>query len=201
MTQYLPLRNSPGKYALVDDADYPSVCPYRWNLARNGYVVSYRKVDGRKRTLFLHRVIMNAPSGLQVDHISRDKLDNRRHNLRFATRSQNQANKGRSINNSVGLKGVTLEGSKYRARIRFDRRKRLHLGSYDTAEQAARMYDAASRLLNAEFAGVNYPNEPTAPDLLPLLQHYIQRSPAAVAYLNRVGRLEILAAKGDGAFV
>lgn len=190
--KHLPLRNSPGMFALVDDEDYPEVSQYRWNLARNGYVVSYRKVDDRKFTVFLHRVIMNAPARLQVDHVSRDKLDNRRINLRFATRSQNQANKGVSINNPVGLKGVTIEGDKYRARIRFDKRKRLHLGNYESAETAARVYDAASRLLNAEFAGCNYPEELTRPEILAIVSRYIQRSPEALEYLDRVGRLNLL---------
>jgi hypothetical protein len=105
------------------------------------------------------------PSGLQVDHISgatlgaAARLDNRRANLRLATRSQNQAHKGRQSNTSC-YKGVNLNAGLWEARIRFQG-KRVFLGKYEDSLVAATMYDAASRYFYQDFAGCNFPDKPT----------------------------------------
>jgi hypothetical protein len=71
---------------MVSDEDYQRLSIRRWFIRKNGYVQSGHGL--------LHRVIMNAPSGLEVDHINRNRLDNRRENLRICTHKENSQNKG-----------------------------------------------------------------------------------------------------------
>jgi hypothetical protein len=101
---------------------------------------------------------------LQVDHINHNRIDNQRENLRLATRSQNQAYKKLQVNNSTGYKGVIFHNGKWEVRIRYQGRK-LYLGCYDDPIQAASVYDGAARLLYQDFAGLNFSDRPTLPDI------------------------------------
>ncbi|MEZ4667833.1 MAG: HNH endonuclease [Anaerolineae bacterium] len=147
-----------GRAARVDDADYPALCAIgRWCFA-GGYAVHYyTDRTGQRKRLFMHRVIMERvqggllPAGYQVDHISRDRLDNRRANLRLATRSQNQAAKGVQVNSSSGMKGVNWRAGKWEVRLRYQH-KRLYLGRYDSPSTAQAVYAYAHRLLWGEFS-------------------------------------------------
>ena len=163
MSKRIPLTK--GQHAIVSDEDYDHLVSIgRWCHSNSGYAVHYWINDnGKHKTLFMHRAIMARMLGhpiasFQVDHINRDRLDNRRKNLRLATRSQNQANKGRQRNNSSGFKGVSWSRGKYEARIRYNG-KRINLGRFECSEAAANIYDAASRLLYGEFAGLNFPDQ------------------------------------------
>jgi len=93
------------------------------------------------------------PSG-QIDHINRDKADNRLSNLRVATHGQNQTNAGAHKTNRLGVRGVRKKqrGLRYEARITHEGRV-IHLGHYLTIEEAAAARKAAERLLHGEFAG------------------------------------------------
>ena len=96
-----------GAVAIVDDSDFDRLTRMgSWCLSSNGYAVHYTKTNGQRKTLYMHRLIMDAPYDLQVDHIDRNRLNNQCSNLRFATRSQNQANKNIQINNTSAYKGV-----------------------------------------------------------------------------------------------
>ena len=162
MSHTIPLTK--GRFAVVEDADFARLSQLKWCYNSSGYAVHYED----RRTIFMHRLIMNAPPHLQVDHINQNRLDNRRENLRFATRSQNQANKGRQVNNTSGYKGVSFRAGKWEARIRVAG-GRLQLGRFDDPVTAALIYDAASRLFNVDFAGVNFPERPTSPEIDDLL--------------------------------
>lgn len=167
-----------GQSALIDRVDYVAIRSVgTWCYSASGYAVHYTTdADGKPKVLYMHRLVMERmlggpiPRDLQVDHISRAtdgelaRLNNRRSNLRLATRSQNQANKGRPINNTSAYKGVSFNHGKWEARIKYDGR-RLHLGRFEDPHAAALAYDAASRLLYQEFAGVNFPEQLTPPSL------------------------------------
>ena len=96
--------------------------------------------------------------GEQVDHANNDSLDNRRCNLRPATMSQQQvnANKIRS-NNTSGQRGVWRSGNRWDTRIRV-RGERICLGTYDTIEEAARVYDRAAIKHHGDRAVLNFPS-------------------------------------------
>ena len=165
MSKIIPLTK--GAVARVDDADYTWLVQMgNWCLSNKGYAVHYTRINGQRKVLYMHRLIMDAPPHLQVDHINRDRLDNRRANLRFATRSQNQANKGLQVNNTSRYKGVSWNRGRWEARIRVHNGRRVNLGRFDDPMTAALVYDAASRLFYADFAGCNFPERPTPPEIL-----------------------------------
>ena len=150
MTKRIPLTR--GKFALVSDEDFNTLSQYRWYCSAKNYAV--RSVARNTGPLFMHRVIMDAPDGLEVDHINGDKLDNRRDNLRHATSSQNKANVGPF---SGKYKGVDRKGRKWRAQIRVNGKK-THLGLYSHAIQAAMAYDSIAFAQWGEFAYLNFPH-------------------------------------------
>jgi len=120
----------------------------------NGHV--HIRMNPANSPSMLHRVLLNPPANMQVDHINRNPSDNRRLNLRLATNSQNQANKGLSSNNTSGYKGVSYNkgARKFRAYIKYNAGN-YHLGFYSTAEGAAKAYNRRAVELHGEFACLN----------------------------------------------
>ncbi|MBE3141457.1 MAG: HNH endonuclease [Thermoplasmata archaeon] len=111
---------------------------------------------GETTIIYIHRLIMNAPHGIDVDHIDMDKLNNQRGNLRLCTRSQNMMNSGKRANNVSGYKGVSLVGGKYiRAQIRVNGEK-IHLGNFPDSISAAKAHDEVARKYHGEFARTNF---------------------------------------------
>jgi hypothetical protein len=147
-----------GKFAEVDDADYELLSAFPWRAVRirnMWYAETY--VRGARE--FMHRFLLGAGPGEQVDHRDGDGLHNWRRNLRSATHSLNQSNT-RRVRSKSGFKGVTwgpLASGKllpWRAYIQVDGHQR-HLGRYLTAQEAARAYDRAAREAFGEFACTN----------------------------------------------
>lgn len=138
----------------VDPDDFARLMKYRWHLVNVGtgsYAVS--TIEGKR--VFMHRMVMGVDDPeVIVDHINRDKLDNRRENLRTATAQQNSFNVDKHSDNTSGHKGVTWDKlrRKWVASIVKDGKRRF-LGRFDTAEEAARTYDDAAELLFGEFKG------------------------------------------------
>lgn len=155
-----------GKVALVDNADFEHFNQWKWQARKKPnnkwYAVRSEGYPKQKqKTVFMHREILNAPEGMEPDHINGDGLDNRRENLRISTHTQNIWNSRKRRDNSSGYKGVTRynkKGVKKRwvARIQYDKR-RIYLGSYERRESAARAYDAAAKRLYGKFANLNFP--------------------------------------------
>lgn len=81
-----------GAVALVSDEDYERVAAYKWYLHSDGYAVRTVVVEGRKVKVLMHRFIMEAAPGEEIDHINGNRLDNRRENLRRVNRTHNNAN-------------------------------------------------------------------------------------------------------------
>ena len=105
--------------------------------------------------MLMHRHILQPPVDLEVDHRDNDGLNNRRSNLRMATRSQNMTNKEYGVGIS-GYRGVSRNGSRWRARV-IHNNKEHHIGTFDTIEEAAKAYDQLAKELHGEFAMLNFP--------------------------------------------
>jgi hypothetical protein len=97
---------------------------------------------------------MGAKEGQEVDHINGNGLDNRRVNLRFVTRAQNNMNKAKYKHSKSPYKGVTKYGEAWKAAIYFEK-KRIHLGVFDNAEDAGKAYNAKAKELFGEHARLN----------------------------------------------
>lgn len=106
---------------------------------------------GKHNGQVLARILLAAPKHLQVDHINGNPYDNRRENLRLCTQSQNNMN--RVVKGSQYPKGVSIHKrtGKYRARIQVGGTQ-LHLGLFDTVEQAEKEYLRMASILFREFA-------------------------------------------------
>ena len=168
MAKAIPL--SQGQETLVDDVDYEWLSAFKWYAQWNQCTRSFyacRSVRTgldrpRQRQLRMHRAIWERhdgpiPTGRSIDHIDRDSLNNRRANLRPATRSQQVQNQGVRKDNLSGYRGVRkMPLGNWQARIAVGGHK-LHLGTYDDPIQAARAYDAAARRHHGEFAQLNFP--------------------------------------------
>lgn len=149
-----------GKSTIIDDGDWELVKPFSWFLIHEGKRVSWhvaaRLENGPTQYIKMHRLILGLPPNRPfVDHRDCDGLNNRRDNLRIATRQQNSANRGRCGNQS-GFKGVFSNGRKWTARIRFNDRL-INLGTFLDPADAARRYDLEASLLFGEFARPNFP--------------------------------------------
>lgn len=127
-------RKNTKEYILVDDEDYEYLNQWCW-MKSHGYAfrMKYMKNTGGKyKNILMHRIINNTPDGFFTDHINRNKLDNRKCNLRTATSSQNKFNTGLSKSNRSGYKGIIWNSKrkKWQATITVHN-KTLNLGRYN----------------------------------------------------------------------
>mgnify|MGYP001616055250 FL=1 len=155
MGKRIPL--SRGKYATVDQSDYVWLSQWKWSYLSKGYAVRMDYSAVPRRLIYMHRQIMDAPEGVEVDHINRKKLDNQRANLRLATRSENARNQNKQKRTLSMFKGVYWRdhANRWQCCI-YVHRKQIHLGYFDNEEEAARAYDTAARLHFGEFAKTNF---------------------------------------------
>jgi hypothetical protein len=150
-----------GFEAIVDDSDYELVMPYKWRCQKTVrqsrtlvYAVACVKESGVQQTQ-MQVVLMGKRDGLFVDHKNQNGLDNRRENLRWATRAQNAYNSGPRICNETGLKGVyRTPFGRYKAAIRINK-KLIYLGTFSSPVEAAIAYNEAALIIEPEFAWVN----------------------------------------------
>lgn len=127
-----------------------------WLLRK--FVFRINKLNGsvysseNRKTIYLHRLILNAPSTVEVDHVNRDRTDNSRRNLRLCTRQQNMANI--QSYNKHGFKGISFQDGKFKAHITINGRL-MYLGRFVLKEDAARAYNTTAKEWFGEFAALN----------------------------------------------
>lgn len=142
--------------AIVDVADYEKFGHINWSLLkskrRHNTQYAYRMIG--TTPVFLHRLIVDAPKGLFVDHINGNTLDNRRANLRLCTIAENCRNAKLSKLNTSGYKGVQKKGKRWQASI-VSNRCGYYLGMFDTPELAALAYNKKAKELHGDFAYQN----------------------------------------------
>lgn len=146
--------------ALVDAADLGLVNRWKWKplLGHNSKVYAVRSTA--RGAVYMHRVILRTADGFETDHINGNGLDNRRANLRLATRGQNKANMGKPTvarGSSSRFKGVHRDkrGVKWVAQIRIDGHT-THLGTFERELDAARAYDKAAHSAWGSYAFLNF---------------------------------------------
>jgi len=130
----------------IDKEDLHLVNDYCWSYnSVSGYIQGWQK----GKTVYLHRMITNAPYGLDVDHINHNRSDNRRSNLRVVTRQQNKQNSKHALSNT-GLKGIVKRpNNKFLVRIYKDRRC-YNIGTFKNMFSAIMAYNKASEKYHGE---------------------------------------------------
>src|SRR5436190_8590990 len=146
-----------GKSIQIDDENLAVLDKYRWSCL--GFKTTIRtKLNSRSGVVSLKitDLILNPPPGFIADHKDRDIHNCLTSNLRLATKQQNNCNCGIRKDNTSGFKGVHYrnDNGQWRAKISVNG-KRILLGQYPTAEEAARAYNAAATLYHGEFAYIN----------------------------------------------
>jgi hypothetical protein len=151
------------QYAIVDDDDYEFLMQWEWHaeLQRNAafvryYVMRMEGPRGDSHRIYMHREILKAPKGILVDHGDGDGLNNRRSNIRLATKSNNQWNRGPSRRNTSGHKGITWDKSmqKWKAALMHTEngsKRTINIGRYESKEEALRAYRNVAMRMRGEF--------------------------------------------------
>lgn len=168
-----------GMHTLVDDEDYDYLMQWNWYVkivkGCKGTAYAARSAPTNRRskpkpgrpngtiitvTIRMHRLLLDPPKGLSVDHKDRNGLNNQKSNLRICTWKDNSANTGPRNTNTSGWKGVSFMPNRnikpWRATLR-EGSKSLLAKNYSTAIEAALAYDLAAREHHGEFAYQNFP--------------------------------------------
>jgi hypothetical protein len=149
-----------GMVALVDDGDFEFVSHWSWYASEvhgNFYARRDVQVGGKRKRLYLHRILAGAAPGQNVDHKDRCTLNNQRHNLRACSQTQNMGNCGMQCHNTSGFKGVSWSRSKNKwvAQIRPGNGQRQFIGRFKSPTDAAQAYDRVAREKYGRFALTN----------------------------------------------
>lgn len=116
-----------------DIEDYDLIKDYCWRLDKDGYAIT----NFDNKHIKMHRLVMNCPDDMEIDHEFHDEWDNRKEFLRIVTHPQNQRNQGLQSNNTSGVTGVCWHkwSEKWQAYIEKDG-KRINLGLFDNFNEA-----------------------------------------------------------------
>lgn len=137
-----------GGTIIVDD-DRTDLLKVSWNVDETGYPNGW--YDGKVRRMHT-LVVGDIPKGLYIDHINRNRLDNRRDNLRVVTPSQSNLNKRPRANTSSTYRGVSLDKRTKKWVAKFGK---MWLGRHSTEESAALAYNSAALKFAPEYAILN----------------------------------------------
>lgn len=138
----------------IDKEDYDKVKDYCWRVNKSGYIVANAR-NGTNKTIWIHRVLMNIEDiNVLIDHKDWNKANNKKSNLRVATKSENNINIKRKSNNTTGYTGVSLNKrtGNYIARISING-KRIYLGTFSTFKEAVNARHIAEDKIHGEWSG------------------------------------------------
>jgi hypothetical protein len=141
MRKYLPLAGRGGiirAHALIDEEDYEDAAQFRWHLISGNYVARRRSTAEGRGTELLHRRIMRPQPHELVDHINHNPLDNRRSNLRIATKSLNGQNRNPArLIGASGVRGVSWDKANRKWKVFMSiEGRRLHGGRFQNLDDA-----------------------------------------------------------------
>jgi hypothetical protein len=137
---------------LVDDEDFEYLNQWKWYATESGYAYRKTRKDGKYETIYMHKQISNVTQGQMVDHINRNKLDNRKCNLRLATPYQNTINS--PPRNGRKYKGVYKYRNKWAVRMRINDKFET-LAILDTEDEAAIEYNTYAYIYHGKWAYFN----------------------------------------------
>lgn len=149
-----------GNFEIIIDAeDFNKIKEYYWYVGKKPnafYVITNINKNNKRTTLKLHRLIMDFPENMDIDHINHNTFDNRKTNLRICKHNKNTKNHKININNTSGFKGVTWfkYTKKWSVGI-FSDGNRVHIGYFDDKIKAAMAYNEAAKKYHGEFANLN----------------------------------------------
>lgn len=166
MSDFIKVPLSKGRFSVISIEDAEKVLRLKWHLFENKtngrkpvrYAATKSMKNGKRISIYLHRFIIDAPKGVEVDHINGDGLDNRSSNLRLATRSENARNFKSSRKSACGFRGVFQYNKNKRFGVKITVNKTVYIlhGFLDAAE-AALFYDLKALELHGDFATLNNP--------------------------------------------
>lgn len=142
----ITMKNGSTFTCLIDSEDKNIICVYNWTIL-NGYAARCRKPHK------LHRFVMNPENNQVIDHINRNRLDNRKSNLRIAGKCTNQLNRLYKVGKS-GYRGVTRAGVKWSVNINVNGKSK-YLGRFEDIIQAAKVYNENAIKYHKELATLN----------------------------------------------
>ncbi len=158
---FIPLTQ--GQLAMVDDEDYERVSQYKWYAHWHPQMGNYvartntSRQEKPRKQIYMHRMILSAPSGKPVDHIRHDTLDNRRDNLRVCTIAENNRNaKKYRGTTSSRYKGVYWDAANSSWQVRIGSGGHIWVGRFRDEVRAALAYDVAALERFGEFALTNF---------------------------------------------
>jgi hypothetical protein len=139
-----------GHKIILDDEDYEWAVQFTWWID-HGYAVRWN--SEQQRHTRLHRELLDASPGTEVDHQNHNRLDNQRANLRLVTGTQNRKNRKGS---RIGLKGAYRRpNGTWQAMIQTEKKRRW-LGNFRTEREAGIAYDLAAVKYFREFASTKF---------------------------------------------
>lgn len=148
-------------YILFDRKDFKIIDRYVWHLHSAGYAATndkyYYRSTKKRRMIYMHRLIMDAPKDKCVDHINGNRLDNRKCNLRLCAKSENLDNSRKYGKTTSAYMGVYWDKNrlKWHANISIKNRH-IHIGSFDKEIDAAKARDVYAKRFRGEFANLNF---------------------------------------------
>ena len=148
------------KVTLIDAIDHEWLSQWKWHICHDYAVRNQRAIDVgghlNRKLIYLHKFIINPPENMEVDHINKDRMDNRRCNLRMATHSQNQMNTRKIAGCSSKYRGVSWHkaSKKWRVQIQVNRQK-IIIGDFLSDTHAALEYNKMAKKYFGDFVTIN----------------------------------------------
>jgi hypothetical protein len=151
-------RTTKGVMFYFDVADQERIKANTWFFTKRGYVATHIK----RKVKTMHRFLIGDISGMDVDHINGNKLDNRRSNLRICTHQENMFNQKKRSTNTTGYMGVSYmkRADRYEAYVHYSGKKH-YIGLFHKAVDAAKARDKKASLLFGTYARLNFPQKRT----------------------------------------
>jgi hypothetical protein len=157
--RYIRLRGKHcDKFAMIDDKHFDLVSKYNWYFNSEGYAIGY--IPPRGRIISMHKLILPSIEGKEIDHRDGNKLNNRNDNLRYATRTQNHANRHKKSRRKYSnYKGVGYRNDRFRRKpwkaVVCVNGKVIRIGDYSTEEEAVIAYNQKATEVFGEYAYLN----------------------------------------------